>query len=85
MVQARIKVAIRRKQKEIEELNSRLKRLAKVDASTVKLHYLDPRITVAWCARNDVSIEDVFSEAMLSKFAWAMDTGPDFRFTVCSD
>eukprot|EP00798_Chlamydomonas_sp_ICE-L_P013943 gene13943-19879_t len=56
---------------------------AKEDLSTValgtsKINYMDPRITVAWCKRNEVPIEKVFNKSLLSKFLWAMDTEPDF-------
>jgi hypothetical protein len=41
---------------------------------------LDPRITVAWCKRHEVSFEKIFNKSLLSKFAWAMEVDPSFRF-----
>ncbi|CAJ0573062.1 unnamed protein product, partial [Mesorhabditis spiculigera] len=40
---------------------------------TSKLNYLDPRITVAWCKKNDVPIEKIFSKTHRDKFRWALD------------
>ena len=54
--------------------------LKTVALGTSKINYLDPRITVAWCKRNEVPIEKVFNRSLLSKFLWAMDVEPNFRF-----
>lgn len=54
--------------------------LKTVALGTSKINYLDPRITVAWCKRNEVPIDKVFNKALLVKFLWAMDIEPDFRF-----
>lgn len=32
------------------------------------------------CKRNEVPIEKVFNKSLLTKFLWAMDVEPDFRF-----
>ena len=40
---------------------------------TSKLNYLDPRITVAWCKKNEVPIEKVYNRSQRDKFAWAID------------
>lgn len=40
---------------------------------TSKLNYLDPRISVAWCKKNDVPIEKVFNKTQREKFRWALD------------
>jgi DNA topoisomerase-1 len=47
---------------------------------TAKDHYLDPRITVAWRKRFNVSIEVVYSKGRREKFAWAMETTSDYKF-----
>merc|ERR1712227_1087423 len=39
---------------------------------TSKLNYLDPRITVSWCRKNDVPIEKVYNKTQRGKFAWAI-------------
>ena len=54
--------------------------LKTVALGTSKINYLDPRITVAWCKRNEVPIEKVFNKSLLTKFLWAMDAGPTFKF-----
>ncbi|TQD84576.1 hypothetical protein C1H46_029866 [Malus baccata] len=54
--------------------------LKTVALGTSKLNYLDPRITVAWCKRNQVPIQKMFNTTQLRKFAWAMTVDPDFRF-----
>jgi len=32
------------------------------------------------CKRNEVPMEKIFNKSLLSKFAWAMDVEPAFRF-----
>ncbi|KAL3850228.1 hypothetical protein ACJIZ3_012110 [Penstemon smallii] len=54
--------------------------LKTVALGTSKINYLDPRITVAWCKRQEVPIEKIFNKSLLAKFAWAMDVDPGFRF-----
>ena len=63
------------------EINASVKDdLKTVALGTSKLNYLDPRITVAWCKRNEVAIEKIFNKSLYTKFSWAMDVEPDFRF-----
>ena len=47
---------------------------------TAKINYMDPRVTVAWCKRNEVPIEKVFSKTLRDKFPWAMGVPPDWEF-----
>eukprot|EP00871_Galdieria_phlegrea_P002020 jgi/Galph1/2819/GphlegSOOS_G1451.1 len=54
--------------------------LKNVALGTSKINYLDPRITVAWCKKNDVPIEKIFAKTLLSKFTWSMQTSEEFRF-----
>lgn len=54
--------------------------LKTVALGTSKINYLDPRITVAWCKRQEVPIEKIFNKSLLAKFAWSMDVDPSFRF-----
>ncbi|XP_021849643.1 DNA topoisomerase 1 alpha isoform X1 [Spinacia oleracea] len=54
--------------------------LKEIALGTSKINYLDPRITVAWCKRNEVPIEKIFNKSLLAKFSWAMDCDPSFRF-----
>ncbi|KAG2499993.1 hypothetical protein HYH03_002275 [Edaphochlamys debaryana] len=54
--------------------------LKTVALGTSKINYMDPRITVAWCKRNEVPIEKIFNKSLLAKFSWAMEVEPTFRF-----
>jgi len=51
-----------------------------VSLGTSKINYMDPRITVAWCKRNEVPIEKVFSKTLRDKFNWAMAVEPEWTF-----
>ena len=51
-----------------------------VALGTSKLNYMDPRITVSWCKKNEVNIEKIFTKTTRDKFPWAMYTGPDYSF-----
>ncbi|GAB2227616.1 hypothetical protein Droror1_Dr00009442 [Drosera rotundifolia] len=66
-------------EKVISDMESR-EDMKEIALGTSKLNYCDPRITVAWCKRNEVPIEKVFAKTMQAKFAWAMDVEPSFRF-----
>jgi DNA topoisomerase-1 len=54
--------------------------LKTVALGTSKINYMDPRITIAWCKRNEVPIEKVFNKSLLNKFHWCMDVDSTFRF-----
>jgi len=54
--------------------------LSTVSLGTSKINYMDPRITVAWCKRNEAPIEKLFNKSLLGKFNWAMEEQPDFVF-----
>lgn len=54
--------------------------LKTVALGTSKINYMDPRITIAWCKRNEVPIEKVFNKSLLNKFHWCMDVESIFRF-----
>jgi DNA topoisomerase I len=47
---------------------------------TSRINYIDPRIVAAWCKREGVPVEKVFSKALREKFPWAMDVEEDFKF-----
>lgn len=53
-----------------------------VSLGTSKINYMDPRITVAWCKRNEVPIEKVFSKTLRDKFNWAAAVAPDWEFNA---
>ncbi|KAK9844953.1 hypothetical protein WJX74_009017 [Apatococcus lobatus] len=74
---------VEKKKQQIEkmELQAKVKEdLKTVALGTSKINYLDPRITVAWCKRNEVPIEKIFNKSLLSKFHWSMDVEPEFSF-----
>lgn len=51
-----------------------------VALGTSRLNYMDPRITVAFCKRVELSIEKVFSRTHREKFPWAMHSASTWRF-----
>ena len=51
-----------------------------VALETSKINYMDPRITISWCKRNEMPIEKVFNKTLRSKFTWAMDNDPAWIF-----
>ena len=55
-------------------------RLKNVSLGTSKINYNDPRITIAWCKKHEVPIQKQFPKTLLAKFAWAMNTDPEYRF-----
>lgn len=54
--------------------------LSTVSLGTSKINYMDPRITVAWCKRNEAPIEKLFNKSLMGKFNWAMEEDPEFVF-----
>jgi len=51
-----------------------------VALGTSKINYMDPRISVAWCKRNEVPIDKVFAKTLRDKFNWAMAVPPEWKF-----
>ena len=51
-----------------------------VALGTSKINYMDPRVTVAWCKRNECPIDKVFARALRDKFPWAMSTKTNYKF-----
>jgi DNA topoisomerase-1 len=76
--------------KRIENWSSKIKKMEmdlkhkddnkEVSLGTSKINYMDPRISVAWCKRNEVPIEKVFSKTLRDKFNWAMAVPHDWEF-----
>ena len=80
---SRILKKIERKKDQIskKELQARSKEDMKTVAlGTSKINYMDPRITIAWCKRNEVPLEKIFNKSLLAKFKWAMECEPEFAF-----
>eukprot|EP01132_Coremiostelium_polycephalum_P003590 gene3590-4472_t len=73
----------------IEKIESQIKKLdiqktnkdelKTVALGTSKINYLDPRITVAWCKKQDVPVEKIFSKSLRDKFPWS-DVDADYVF-----
>ena len=51
-----------------------------VSLGTSKINYMDPRISVAFCKRNEIPIEKIFSKTLRDKFNWAMAVSPTWEF-----
>jgi DNA topoisomerase I len=51
-----------------------------VALGTSKLNYMDPRISVAFCKRNEIPIEKIFSKTLRDKFNWSMAVPSTWEF-----
>lgn len=51
-----------------------------VSLATSRANYLDPRITVAFAKKIDVSPQLLLGKALAAKFFWALDTPSSFKF-----
>ncbi|KAI1713512.1 eukaryotic DNA topoisomerase i, catalytic core domain-containing protein [Ditylenchus destructor] len=70
-------------EKKVERVKEQLQKLKtqrtdkdenkQIALGTSKLNYLDPRISVAWCKKNNVPVEKVFNKTQREKFRWALD------------
>ncbi|XP_053999182.1 DNA topoisomerase I, mitochondrial isoform X1 [Hylaeus anthracinus] len=85
------KVVYEKKKKTLDRLKDQLTKLEvqatdkeenkEIALGTSKLNYLDPRISVAWCKKNNVPIEKIYNKTQRDKFRWAIDmAGPDYVF-----
>ncbi|ARF10236.1 DNA topoisomerase IB [Hokovirus HKV1] len=77
------KERIKKLQKKILELKA--KKNLKIDLKgvsldTSKTNYLDPRITIAFAKKHNLSLDKLFSKKLQDKFFWAMDVSADFKF-----
>lgn len=75
------RIEAKARQLEKMEADKRTKvELKNVALGTSRINYNDPRITVAWCKAHDMPITKPFNKSLLSKFTWAMSSGPEWRF-----
>ena len=51
-----------------------------VALGTSKINYMDPRISVAWCKRQECDISKIFAKALRDKFPWAMSAPMTYKF-----
>lgn len=79
------------KEKQLEKLREGLRKMEiqvtdkeenkDIALGTSKLNYLDPRISVAWCKKNNVPVEKIYSKTQRDKFRWAIDMATaEFHF-----
>lgn len=54
--------------------------LKNISLGTSKVNYIDPRITVSFLKKHDISVDKIFPKTLQDKFHWAFDVGPDFKF-----
>ncbi|XP_066910642.1 DNA topoisomerase 1-like [Clytia hemisphaerica] len=79
----KVKNMIEKKKKQAERLEEQYFKLEvnmtdkeenkEIALGTSKLNYLDPRISIAWCKKNDVPIEKIYNKTQREKFQWAID------------
>ena len=50
------------------------------NTQTAKVNYLDPRITVAFCRKNNINLKKCFSDNLIVKYEWAQKTPSSFQF-----
>ena len=51
-----------------------------VSLGTSKVNYIDPRITISFMKKHDISIDKIFTSALQDKFTWALDVDTDYNF-----
>jgi DNA topoisomerase-1 len=54
--------------------------LKNVSLTTSKTNYIDPRITIAFLKRHNISLEKIFSQTLIDKFFWAMNVDTNWKF-----
>lgn len=54
--------------------------LKNISLGTSKTSYIDPRITISFLKKHDISLDKVFSKTLQQKFKWAFEVGEDFVF-----
>ena len=51
-----------------------------VSLGTSKVNYIDPRITISFMKKHDISIDKLFTSALQDKFTWALDVDSNYNF-----
>lgn len=69
-----------KKIKDLEVEKTMKRENSTVALGTSRINYCDPRITVAFCKRNEVPVSKIFSKTLQQKFPWAMDAEEDYEF-----
>ncbi|CAH2069798.1 unnamed protein product [Thlaspi arvense] len=74
--------------KKIQQTKAKINKMERLMRFKEKFHtkvhdssnFMDPRITLAWCKRNQIPIEKVLNESLIEKFAWVMNGESDFKY-----
>lgn len=56
------------------------KKKGKVELNTSKNNYIDPRIIVSFCKKNNIDIEKFYSQSQLKIHDWARSTSENFKY-----
>jgi len=68
-------------EKQITEIETRINNeKGQIATGTSKINYIDPRIVVAWCKKNEIPIDKIYAKTQLSRFIWAMPIEMDWKF-----
>jgi DNA topoisomerase-1 len=60
-----------------KDLKMELKNLS---LTTSKTNYIDPRITISFFKKHKIPLEEIYSQTLIDKFFWAMDTPENWIF-----
>ncbi|KAL0233850.1 hypothetical protein PCE1_002356 [Barthelona sp. PCE] len=74
-----IERAVKKIEKEKILIEEKVK-MKNVSLTTSLTNYIDPRIVVAWCKREQVHLKKVYSNLLRQKFEWSFDVPQDFVF-----
>ena len=61
---------LQKKQSTLDSKNN----LKSIAISTSRTNYIDPRLVVAWCKKNNLDIKKIYTPVLQRKFKWAIDT-----------
>ena len=67
---ATVEIKLEKKRLALDSKNN----LKSIAISTSRTNYIDPRLIVAWCKKNNLDINKVYTPVLQRKFKWAIDT-----------
>jgi DNA topoisomerase-1 len=79
----KIKTKINKIKDKIKKLKIKKKlkdEIKNISLGTSKINYIDPRITIAFIKKNNISIDKVFSKTLQDKFKWAFEVDENYIF-----
>jgi DNA topoisomerase IB len=65
-----LETKIEKKQATLDSKNN----LKSIAISTSRTNYIDPRLVVSWCKKNELDIKKIYTPVLQRKFKWAIDT-----------